>query len=200
MKKYIFLSCCMITLNVYAVSFFNDKFDGDFCRNGHAAPWVGACVCEKPIAYTGRYCDISIEQECLLNADCASEYFCLSQDEKKGCVPVKARGPVVVENIEFILSDMLLNYQSAIDFCKGLGAEYRQAIRSDFDCADIGPTCLDTRKIIVLQEIFGMKGFFWLDAKDEANAYYADINDGTVYETSRKNIKTMQALCIKKEK
>ena len=45
-----------------------------------------------------------------------------------------------------------------------------------------------------------MKGFFWLDAKDDVNAYYADINDGTVYETAKKNIKTIQALCIKKEK
>lgn len=200
MKKYLLGIMCFISLNTFAVSASNNEFDGDFCKNGYAAPWVGACVCRNPMAYTGKYCDIPTKSDCKKNSECDKSDFCLTLDGAGKCTSVKERGSVTINNDIFVLSDMLLNYPSAVNFCKALGNEYRQATRADFSCADIGPLCLDTNMLITLQEHLGTSGFFWLDSKDDAVAYYADINDGTVYETSRQNIKTTQALCIKKEK
>jgi hypothetical protein len=191
---------CIISLNALAISGLDDEFDGDFCQDGYAAPWVSACVCNNPIAYTGKYCDTPTTTSCKTNSECSKDAFCLTLDDSGKCAPVKERGPITINKNDFVLSDMLLNYQSAVRFCNALGGGYRQAERADFSCTDIGPLCLDINTVISLQEPLGTKGFFWLDSKDNDIAYYADINDGTVYETSKQNIKTIQALCIKKGK
>jgi hypothetical protein len=192
MKKSVVLCLCFIVFKALGVQASSDVFDADFCRNGHSSAWVGACICEKPTEYTGRYCDVQMTSVCHSNKDCPKDMFCSQVDNVSKCVPLLARGSVVVQKSQFVLSDMLLNHQSAEWFCSAYkGGGYRQATRADFLCADIGPLCLDTDVVIGLQEYFGMRGFFWLDAKDDVNAYYADINDGTVYETAKKNIKTI---------
>ncbi len=183
-----------------AVGFINEPLDTDFCQKGYGAPWVGACVCDNPTIYTGRYCDVRTTGSCQSNQECAQDSFYLQAEENGACAPIKTQGPVIINNASFIISDMLLNYQSAERFCSSYtGGGYRQATRADFSCSGIGPACLDTDTVMTLQEHLGTRGFFWLDSKDETNAYYADMNDATVYETSKQNFKTIQALCIKKE-
>ena len=197
MKLFYGLISLFVPFYAQAMIVSNDIFDADFCRNGYPSTWGGACVCKNPTEYTGRYCDIYMKEICQKNSDCGTEYFCITDENIGKCAPLMARGAVTSEKGMFVLSDMVLNYQSAQSFCTGLGESYRSVVRSDFDCADIGPSCLEAQMIIELQEGFGTRGFFWLDAKDSLNAYYADINDGTVYETRQDNFKTMQALCIK---
>ena len=197
--KNVLIFCFCLFIVQSAVGFINEPLDTDFCQKGYGTPWVGACVCENPILYTGRYCDIHTTNFCQSNQECAQDSFCLQAEENGACAPIKTQGPVIIDNGSFVMSDMLLNYQSAKRFCAQYKQGYRQASRADFMCTGIGPACLDAKQIIALQDNFGTRGFFWLDSKDETNAYYADMNDGTVYETSKQNFKTIQALCIKKE-
>lgn len=200
MKKFFYILVVLfMSFEVKAIIFQNEQFDADFCQNGYAAPWVGACICEESLTYAGRYCDMPTNEVCRQNKECSREHFCLQTEAKGMCVSIYGRGPLAINGMEFVLSDMLLNYKSAENFCASLGKKYRQATRKDFMCDDIGPGCLDTEKIIELQKMFGTIGFFWLEAKDDNIAFYADINDGTVYETSKQNIKTLQALCVKGE-
>ena len=196
-KVFIFCFCFLTFYSVTVLS--SEAFDTDFCKNGYGAPWVGACVCDNPTVYTGRYCDVRTTGSCHSNKECPKDSFCLQSGETAVCALTTGQGPIVVNNVSFVLSDMLLNYQSAERFCSSYtGGGYRQATRADFGCSGIGPACLDTDTVITLQEHLGTRGFFWLDSKDETNAYYADMNDATVYETSKQNFKTIQALCIKK--
>lgn len=199
MKKHIVFIFCFFVLHTLP-AFSLEMLDTDFCKNGHGAPWIGACICDNPTVYTGRYCDVRTTGSCHSNKECSKDSFCLQSDGIGACTLTTGQGPIVINNVSFIISDMLLNYQSAERFCSSYtGGGYRQASRADFSCSDIGPACLDTDIVITLQEHLGTRGFFWLDSKDETNAYYADMNDGTVYETSKQNFKTIQALCIKKE-
>lgn len=198
MKKHIAFIFCFFVLHTLP-AFSLDMLDTDFCKNGHGAPWIGACICDNPTIYTGRYCDIHTDGACSVNKNCKKGYFCVQSDTEGACASATKHTPIQINASEFVLSEMLLNYQSATNFCSALGKKYRQATRSDFMCDGIGPACLDTETIIALQDAFGSRGFFWLESKDKVAAYYADINDGTVYETSKQNFKTLQALCIKKD-
>lgn len=200
MKKIFFIGLCCFSFNVLAHQRTDTSFDPDLCQNGYGSTWVNACICDAPTTVSGKYCNIHITKQCEKNNKCGNDSFCLSINGVNMCAPNVARGTLEMDNTKYVLSDMLLNYESSEHFCKSLGNGYRQATRSDFGCANVGPGCLNTEKVIGLQEFFGLRGFFWLDKKDTQNAYYADINDGTVYETSQNNLKTTQALCIKKEK
>ncbi len=197
--KNILIFCLNLLMASTVVGLTNEPLDTDFCQKGHGAPWVGACVCDNPTVYTGKYCDIRTTKSCGSNKECPRDAFCLQGSEKGACAPIKGMGPIIINNDSFVLSDMLLNYQSAERFCAQYENGYRPANRSDFMCMGIGPACLNAEQIIALQDAFGTRGFFWLDEKNDTQAYYADINDGTVYETSKQNFKTMQALCVKKE-
>ena len=183
-----------------ALTVSQQQFDADFCVNGHGSSWVNACVCSEPTQFTGIYCDNRLGPVCQKNQDCPNNQFCAIFANANKCAPLVVRHTVTDEKGTFALSDYLLNYDSAIQFCQSLGDGYRLATRADFDCQASGPACLALSRVLLLQETFTTRGFFWLDEKDEKNAYYADFNDGTVYSCSKSNIKTTQALCIKEHR
>lgn len=186
-----------------ACVFNNTPYDPDLCLNGEGSTYMGACTCHNPKEVTGRYCTIATTGKCADDNTCPAGEFCavFPKAHIKNCFPLIGRGPVFSQAKTFILSDSLLTHANAVSFCRSIGEGYRLASRKDFNCDDTGIGCLDTEILSALQEVFGYKLFFWLEAKENTtDAYYTDLNDGTVYYTSQENNATNQALCIQTEK
>ncbi len=206
--KYALLMGCLICLfNPFSAQgnclFDNTPYDPDLCYNGKAGTYMGACTCYNPQQVSGRYCSVLPSGKCADDNTCPKDEFCavFPKANIKNCFPLIGRGPAVSQDKSFILSDSLLTHANAVSFCQAIGEGYRLISRQDFKCTDTGIGCLDTEMLGILQETFGYKLFFWLDAKEDTDqAYYADLNDGTVYYTSKNNNATNQALCIKMEK
>ena len=170
------------------------------CINGHASRWAGACICNNPALYFGQYCDEKPVKDCYSNKDCPSEHFCLLINNEGKCHKANATNRLKINSISFALSDSLISYDNAAPFCSALKGGYRPVSRKDFHCNGMGAACLDRNLTIKLQEQYGNLGFFWLEKTENSNnAYYADLNDGTIYYTNKDNFKFNQVLCIRRE-
>ena len=91
---------CFYFLIFHAVPVLSgEPLDTDFCQNGYGAPWVGACVCENPTVYTGRYCDVRTTGSCHSNKECSKDSFCLQSDDVGTCALTTGQGPIVVNNV-----------------------------------------------------------------------------------------------------
>lgn len=173
------ICCFLIPSNILAnTNIINKPFEPDLCQNGFAPSWGGACRCFEPNKYTGRYCD-----------------------EKTNGTPSKQiLKPVQTKNGLFILSASLMNHNQTKDFCFSLGNGFRPATRADFFCNTNGIGCLNKDIFIPIKKQFGNRGFFWLEETESNDtAYYADLNDSTVYHTQKTNTATIQGLCIQKD-
>ncbi len=196
---YIYTLICSI--NVWAEFSIDHGFNPTLCKNGYASRWAGSCVCDIPNQWGGKYCSDPLLNECQSNLDCPQKSFCVWYQEKGRCLKNQVRNILDLPEAIYALSDGLISYQNAGAFCSSLGSNFRPIARKDFHCASQGASCLDKELILAMQGIFGMRGFFWLDAKVGTNeAYYADLNDGVVYSVAQDNIKSNQVLCIKDKK
>ncbi len=158
-------------------TYIDTPFEPDLCQNGFAPSWGGACHCFNN-EYTGRYCD----------------------EKAEGQLSRSALKPVKTPAGTFILSASLLNYNQAVSFCSEIDSNFKPATRKDFSCNGTGIGCLNKETFILLKKQYGNRGFFWLDeVPNEDKAYYADLNDSTVYNTKKTNTATIQALCIRKD-
>ena len=199
------ITLCLTIMTIPASAHFttdNTPYDPDLCVNGSAGTYTGACSCYEPSEFSGRYCSVSSSKTCLTNSDCETGYFCALFDtsETGSCLQLIARGPININGFSAILSDSILSQKNSSAFCQALGDGYQLATRLDFNCKNTGLNCLNTDMLSALQNKFGYKLFFWLERKEKTElAYYADLNDGTVYYTTPSNQKTNQALCLKKE-
>ena len=91
----------------------------------------------------------------------------------------------------------MLSHSEAVQFCQSLGKNWTLANRNIFSCAQTGINCLDINLFSHIKKQYSHRGFFWLEeTSDNQNAYYADLNDGTVYHMNKLNSKTAQALCF----
>ena len=194
-----FCICGMLSDRGMAFSHSGD-FNTDLCANGHASTWAGACVCDYPNQFSGRYCSERPVSPCRADKSCPTGSYCLIHKNEGACFKTTSRGKLVIDHVSYVLSDALISYPNAAAFCSGLGNTYRPIQRKDFNCDGEGAACLDVRLMIKLQDVFGQRGFFWLDERPEsADAYYADLNDGTVYYTQRDSFKFNQVLCVGEE-
>lgn len=179
-----------------------DVFDADKCVNGIGGTWNGACVCYHLNKQGGRYCNTAPEKACKKNTDCPAGSYCHFISKVNGfCYKAYGYGPVSAENIAFVLSDSIGDRNTADSFCSILGEGWETASRADFNCASLGPGCLNTDLFGIIKKKLHTRGFFWLErdlSLPEDQAYYADLMDGTVYRTQSGNHSTMQALCIYK--
>lgn len=197
----LFLSVLCFSMNCWA-EFWESSldFDADMCENGHSSRWANACVCDDPNEFSGKYCSEQMIRSCFSNADCPPDAFCLIRQEKGSCFPTQIRNKLETSKAIYVLSDALLSYLNADAFCSSLGKGYRPVSRSDFDCFSEGASCLDRGLFLQIQDLFGMLGFFWLDEKKGmGEAYYADLNDGTVYSTIKDSITSNQVLCVREK-
>jgi hypothetical protein len=89
------------------------------------------------------------------------------------------------------LSGGITNWKEAKLFCTKIGDGFKLASRADFNCKQTGLGCLDNKLFLPIKEKYGNRGFFWLEeTEDLKKAYYADLNDGTIYNTSKSNSTT----------
>lgn len=150
-------------------------FEPDLCLNGYAGSWTGACICFQKGAYPNRYCNPNFKQ-------------------------IDIHQKVTIKDKTFVLSGGIVNWDEANKFCSQLKKGYKLATREDFNCKKTGIGCLDNKIFIPIKEKYGHRGFFWLEESENTEkAYYADLNDGTVYNTAKSNSSTMQALCVKED-
>lgn len=191
-----FSNTCRSDLPIVSIDFY-----ADMCENGHSSRWANACICDNPNEFSGKYCSERMIKKCLFNADCPSNSFCLMYQGKGACFPMQIRNKLETPKAIYVLSDALLSHLNADLFCQSLGNDFRPASRSDFECFYEGASCLDRELFLQIQDTFGTIGFFWLDGKERTNnAYYADLNDGTVYNIAKDNIKSNQVLCVREKK
>ena len=158
------------------VHILKTPFEPDLCLAGYAGSWTGACICNKKQEKPNRYC--------------------LSSFNKIEILPY-----IKVNDKTITLSSGITNWEEAKLFCTEIGDGFKLASRADFNCKQTGLGCLDNELFLPIKEKYGNRGFFWLEeTEDLKKAYYADLNDGTIYNTSKSNSTTMQALCIKEDK
>jgi hypothetical protein len=157
------------------------SFDPDLCQNGYAGSWTGACICFDD--YHGKYCD----KKKTLN----------SQAKKTDLSSKSINYSSKNQSFQIVLSDEVLSHADAVQFCNSLGKQWTLAYRKNFNCSQTGVNCLDANLFGYIKQQYGHRGFFWLEETvDNQNAYYADLNDGTVYHMNKLNNKTAQALCF----
>ncbi len=197
----VFLSIALIySMECLAEFNINPEFNAEKCVHGHASRWMNACICNNPNKFLGKYCQETVVPSCASNKDCPQNSFCFLYQGKGGCLKNKLRNVLETSQTFYALSDSLLSYFNAESFCDSLGVGFRPISRQDLHCQSEGASCLDKELMLHLQSVFGNRGFFWLDEKNKSkNAYYADLNDGTVYNISKGNIKSCQVLCIKEK-
>jgi len=198
----IFYICILsYSINVLAKFDVNPEFNANKCVHGHASRWVNACVCDRVDKFGGKYCSEPAVHTCSSNQECPENSFCFMYQGKGSCFKNQVRDVLETPQAFYVLSDSLLSYSNAEVFCSSLETSFRPITRKDFNCFSEGAACLDKKLILAIQDTFGVKGFFWLDNKAGTNsAYYADMNDGTVYNTIQENVKSNQVLCIREKK
>lgn len=187
MIKKLFLILLVTSISTYAqaqtskesisktqdIQIIQSSFEPDLCQNGFAGSWTSGCVCQDKVNMPNRYCI----------------------KDFKG---YEVHSFVQIENKTFTLSGALLNWDNANSFCQSIG--FKLASRKDFNCASTGIGCVDNKIFLPIKSQYGNRGFFWLeDAETKENAYYADLNDGTIYNTKKTNNSTIAALCIKED-
>lgn len=180
------------------IHFFNTPFEADKCDKGFAPSWAGGCACFNEMG-SGRYCkQLMSKKVCHTNQDCDKNSYCSLNFQTGICKPIEALKPVQTKKGTFILSAELLSKKSADNFCASLDSGYKSASRSDFNTNQTGIGKVDLEIFIPIKKAYTNRGFFWLESiEGEDNAYYADLNDGTIYHTNQNNKSTMQAMCIK---
>ena len=180
---------------------YQTPYDSDRCMQGSAGRWTGACACYNAKQTAGRYCDQPVGGPCQNNTQCQKDEFCLYPSKETTGVchkivhyPVKTTGWLFWKK-SYLLSGELMNWPSAQAFCEAVGG--RMMTRADFGCQSMGVSCLDFDLLTLLKPANGL-GFFWLDEDTgkPSMAYYADFNDGIVYNFKKSSAAVTQALCV----
>ena len=184
---------------------YQTPYNSDQCAQGTAGRWTGACACYDSTKTAGRYCDEPVGVPCDTNSQCQSDEFCFYPPKELAGVCHKIfHYPAITKGWwlwkkSYILSGELMNWPSAQSFCAALDG--RIITRADFKCHSMGASCLNLDLLTLLKPAKGL-GFFWLDEDEEkpGMAYYADFNDGIVYNFKKSSAAVTQALCLVGEK
>lgn len=180
---------------------YQTPYDSDQCVQGTAGRWTGACACNDAKNTAGRYCDQPVGSLCNTSSGCQTDEFCFyPPKEMSGVCHKISYYPAITKGWFFwkksyVLSGELMNWPSAQAFCRAIGG--RSVTRADFGCKTMGVSCLDFDLLNLLKPAKGL-GFFWLDEDENkpSMAYYADFNDGIVYNFKKSSAAVTQALCV----
>lgn len=183
---------------VFEQTIDNSDFYSDECENGEYGGWAGACACYPQEPYSGKYCAEKSTSVCSQTKDCLTGDYCNISGRKKGlCFKAMHYGKISVGTEAFIVSRSLLGFEDVARFCEAFGGIPLQ--RHQFNCSGAGVGCIDTKYLNPFQETIGTRAFIWLEKTNEPNrAYYLDLNDGIIYNTSVDSTDTAQGGCLLK--
>lgn len=205
--KFIYIIVCFLSFSGVAspvIQTDDSSFDVDGCFYGESGSWTGACSCYPFYNKSGAYCNEEERGTCSSVNGCDTGFYCNVDLNTSSCVKKPKEGrcfrTIAYSEIKnqkrFIISRSLMNWESAVLFCKALGPGWRLATRIDLDCQDNGPGCIENKYLSDFQKKAGIRGFLWLDKAKGCHAYYMDLNDGNIYNMN-KNLATInQALCL----